>query len=142
MTLGKFKRRGGPGVRPVDPQELFNSLTLRGGVENLWQPQAVALADWHKERARPDVTIEMPTGGGKTLVGLLVAQSIANEASGKVLYVCPNLQLVQQTAAKAREVGLTIATYQKKTWEHKDEFQMGNVPCVIRRIAITETGRT
>ena len=130
MSLGNFTRRGGVGPKPTEPQALFNTLTLRGSVENLWGPQTAALAEWHAHRSEPDVTIEMPTGGGKTLVGLLVAQSIVNEGKGKVLYVCPNNQLVEQTAAKAREVGLTVATYKKRQWEHKDEFLTGRAPCI------------
>lgn len=130
MSLGNFTRRGGGGSKPTDPQALFDSLTLRGSVENLWQPQSAALNEWHKHRTESDITIEMPTGGGKTLVGLLVAQSIANESKGRVVYVCPNNQLVEQTAVKAREVGLTVATYMNRTWENKDEFLGGTIPCI------------
>src|SRR6185503_2966452 len=130
MSLGNFTRRSDCGPKPTEPQALFNSLTLRGSVENLWGPQIAALSEWHKHRAEPEITIEMPTGGGKTLVGLLVAQSIANEGKGKVLYVCPNNQLVEQTEAKAREIRLSVATYQQKQWNNKDEYLRGSAPCV------------
>jgi CRISPR/Cas system-associated endonuclease/helicase Cas3 len=52
----------------------------------------------------------MNTGGGKTLVGLLIAQSIVNEIKGRVLYVCPNNQLVEQTIARSHEIGLFPAS--------------------------------
>jgi hypothetical protein len=45
MPLGNFTRRGGGGDRPTDPQAIFDRLTLRGSVENLWGPQTAALAE-------------------------------------------------------------------------------------------------
>ncbi len=130
MPLGNFTRRGGGGDRPTDPQAIFDRLTLRGSVENLWGPQTAALAEWNQHRTIADITIEMPTGGGKTLIGLLVAQAITNEARGRVLYACPNNQLVEQTAAKASEVGLVVATYHDQTWTNEDAFNTGQVPCI------------
>ena len=57
----------------TNPREIFKSLTLRGPIQNVWEPQAEALASWDKRRNSPDVVIQMNTGGGKTLVGLLIA---------------------------------------------------------------------
>src|ERR1700719_4765145 len=91
----------------TSPREIFKSLTLRGSIQNIWEPQAEALAGWEKERKSADVVIQMNTGGGKTLVGLLIAQSLVNETKGKVLYVCPNNQLVEQVATKAAECGIS-----------------------------------
>ena len=43
-----------------------------------------------------DIVIKLNTGGGKTLVGLLIAQAIINERQGPVLYLCPTGQLQGQ----------------------------------------------
>src|SRR5579862_4422291 len=83
----------------TDPIKIFDSLTLRGTVETLSGPQQEALASWHAKRAKPDIVFSLNTGGGKTLVGLLAAQSLVNETKGKVVYVCPTNQLVEQTAS-------------------------------------------
>jgi len=96
MSLRNLKLNIPQGGKPVDPLEIFNNLTLRGSIENIWGPQKDALQDWHKNRELNDNIIKMNTGGGKTLVGLLIAQSLVNE-SKHVLYVCPNNQLVEQT---------------------------------------------
>src|SRR5690348_9582294 len=104
----KTKQRSGV----TNPKDIFKSLTLRGTVQNIWEPQAEALGTWFdKYRQESDVVIQMTTGGGKTLVGLLIAQSLVNETKGKILYVCPTNQLVEQVASKAAECGIAVATY-------------------------------
>mgnify|MGYP001101382302 CR=1 FL=1 len=55
--------------------------------------------------------IKLNTGGGKTLVGLLIAQSIINESGGPVLYLTPTTQLMEQTINKAKEYGLQAVPY-------------------------------
>ena len=47
----------------------------------------------------------MNTASGKTLVGLLMLQSLLNEQIGPALYLCPTKQLVEQVKDTAREVG-------------------------------------
>jgi hypothetical protein len=108
--------------RETDPIKIFNSLTLRGGIEGLFGPQQEALSKWHECRSDSDVLFSLNTGGGKTLVGLLAAQSLVNETRGKVLYVCPTNQLVQQTAAMAADCGIRVATYAKQKWCDKAMF--------------------
>ena len=130
MALKKIKINVGKSIKPTDPQEIFNKLTLRGSIENIWQPQAKALQDWHEKRPDRDIVVQMNTGGGKTLVGLLIAQSIVNETKGQVLYVCPNNQLVEQIEDRAREIGLTPATRYKGAWNGREDFEAGNTFCV------------
>jgi replicative superfamily II helicase len=52
----------------------------------------------------------MNTGSGKTLVGLLMLQSLLNEEIGPALYLCPTKQLVEQVYETAREVGIPAVT--------------------------------
>src|SRR5260221_1638749 len=85
--------------RETDPIKIFNSLTLRGEIQGLFGPQQEALVSWHKCRTKPDVLFSLNTGGGKTLVGLLAAQSLVNATNGQIVYACPTNQLVEQTAA-------------------------------------------
>lgn len=53
---------------------------------------------------KQDVAIELPTGAGKTLVGLLIAEFRRRKYKEKVVYVCPNNQLVKQVVKKANEL--------------------------------------
>src|SRR5947209_1276385 len=108
--------------KETDPVKIFNGLTLRGEVQGLFGPQQEALTTWHGCRSDPDVLFALNTGGGKTLVGLLAAQSLVNETRGKVLYVCPTNQLVQQTAAMAADCGIRVSTYAKQRWSDRELF--------------------
>jgi uncharacterized protein YukE len=131
MDLSKLKLDLGAKKREVDPIKIFGGLTQRGQVETLYGPQQEALNVWHqKYRGKPDVLFSMNTGGGKTLVGLLAAQSLVNETRGKVLYVCPTNQLVQQTAAQAEDCGITVATYGYMTWTNRDRYDSAECCCV------------
>src|SRR4029077_12290581 len=101
MSLKNLQIRLPQSDRLVPPQQIFERLTLRGPISSLWAPQAEALQIWHENRRKADVVVQMNTGGGKSLVGLLIAQSITNETFGKTLFVCPTNQLVQQAAELA-----------------------------------------
>ena len=130
MALKKLKLSVETGQKPVDPLQIFERLTLRGSIENIWEPQAEALREWHRQRRESDVAIEMNTGGGKTLVGLLIARSLVNEKKGRVLYVCANNQLVEQTSHRAKEIGLSPAVRYKGDWRNRGEFDTGNEFCL------------
>lgn len=130
MALKKIKLSLPSSKRPIDPLEIFNKLTLRGPIENIWEPQAGALKKWHKNRHVQDSVVQMNTGGGKTLVGLLIAQSLVNEKRGRVLYVCPNNQLVEQTLNRAKEISFSPAIRYKGDWFDRDDFESGNIFCI------------
>ena len=98
--------------RSLDPIEIFQSATVSDpGINDLWLAQGDALRDWHAARTEPDIAVVLNTGAGKTLVGLLVAQSLVNENSGHIVYACGSIQLIEQTATKAAGYGLEVTTY-------------------------------
>jgi len=136
MDLSKLPIKPTKRSLATSPREIFKSLTLRGSIQNIWEPQAEALAGWEKDRKAPDVVIQMNTGGGKTLVGLLIAQSLVNETKGKVLYVCPTNQLVEQVAAKAAECGISVATYMRSRWDNASIYDTSLGPCVTNYAAV------
>ena len=83
----------------TDPFKIFASLPrVHGAPNDLWRGQAEALANWNKFRDENDVHVSLNTGAGKTIVGLLIARSFVNEGLENVLYVCPTIDLVMQTA--------------------------------------------
>lgn len=136
MGLKKLKLSVPSSKKATDPLEVFNKLTLRGSIENIWEPQAEALREWNKARNNSDVVIQMNTGGGKTLVGLMVAQSLLNELNRRVLYVVPNNQLVEQTLAKAAELGLQPAARFKGQWRNQEAFQAAETACITNYAAV------
>ena len=125
----KISKRAGNNTI-INPIDLFESLTIRSAdVQELWRPQADALRDWHKIREKKDILFMLNTGAGKTLIGLLAAQSLVNETQGKVLYLCATNQLVEQTKVKADEYGIPACTYYRQNWSG-DEFERGTGPCI------------
>lgn len=136
MSLSKIVIKAPKRSTVTKPEDIFRSLTLRGSVENLWAPQAEALSKWDSLRAEKDVVIEMTTGGGKTLVGLLLAQSLVNETNGKVVYACPTNQLVEQTAAQSSSSGLPVATYKQGQWTGEENYDRCISPCITTYAAL------
>ena len=136
MGLGNIKLKIEQAIRPIEPIELFESLTLRGSIENIWEPQAEALKQWTAKRESNDVVIQMNTGGGKTLVGLLIAQSLVNETLEQVMYVCANNQLVEQTIFKAKECGLDPASRYKTSWHNRENYDSGKTFCITNYAAV------
>jgi len=117
-------------AKPVEPIELFHTLKVTDpSINDLWLGQGDALRDWHEVRAETDVGVVLNTGAGKTLVGLLVAQSLANETKGRILYACSSIQLVEQTAEKAHGYGLDVTTYISGGFSN-DLFHQGMAPCI------------
>ena len=72
--------------------------------------QGEMLKAWHARRKDRDIIMKMNTGSGKTLVGLLMLQSLLHEEIGSVLYLCPTKQLVEQVYQTARELDLVAVT--------------------------------
>lgn len=87
-----------------------------------------ALWGWQKEvlyaySAVPgDAAIELPTGSGKTLIGLLIGEGFRDTATGPVAYLAGNKQLAQQVERQARDLGFPVVRFQgpKDNWEPRD----------------------
>lgn len=58
----------------------------------------------HENFTHSDIALELPTGSGKTLVGLLIAEYRRRKNKEKVLYVCPTKQLVNQITYEANNI--------------------------------------
>lgn len=100
--------------KPVNPREIFNSLPKPPGINDLYASQAEVLDAWYARRPERDIVAKLHTGGGKTLVALLMAQSVMNELGEPVIYLAPTNQLVDQVIAKSREYGIPAVPYVKK----------------------------
>ena len=91
------------GNKPADPETLFRNLGRRSQhVQHLWAHQADVLRSWHaKHTDTPDLALELPTGTGKTLIGLLIADFVRQTREERVAYLCPNRQLAYQVGKLA-----------------------------------------
>lgn len=93
----------------TNPRELFAALpakTARYGY--LRDVQAEVLEQWFARRPSRDLRLKMNTGGGKTLVGLLILKSCLNELVSPAVYIAPTPYLASQVVQEARALGLTV----------------------------------
>ena len=115
----------------TDPVEIFRSCTISDrNINDLWLGQGDALREWHNIRDLEDIGVVLNTGAGKTLVGLLIGQSLVNETQRQVVYACSSIQLVEQTAEKARGYGIDVATYHGREFINEDAYYRAISPCV------------
>ncbi len=130
--------RPGPSARPVDPLAIFRGLPKTADALNdLWGGQSDALRLWHEKRNQHDTLISLNTGAGKTVVGLLIAQSLVNEDIGKVVYVCPTIDLVHQTASEAKRLGLQFSLRVAGGFSN-DGYQTGKCFCITTYQALLQ----
>ena len=114
-----------------NPESLFRDLRSRN-VEGLMSQQADMLREYMKVNDASDIALELPTGSGKTLVGLLIAEWRRTLSKKPTLFVCPTSQLAYQVSEQAkREYGLKVLPFtgRVKDYEPKDKttFLRGEV---------------
>ncbi len=122
--VGKTKKA--PNQFP-SPEELYLSGTLlrtTEAVDSLWLHQGDvirAYAEKHQDTA--DLALELPTGTGKTLPGLLIGEWVRRKAEGPVIYATPTKQLARQVAAMAKREGVpgTLLIGSARYWDAIDE---------------------
>lgn len=68
------------------------------------------------------MALELPTGSGKTLVGLLVSEWRRRALGQRVVYACPTKQLARQVAQKAHDqgIGAVLLINSHTTWDTAD----------------------
>jgi hypothetical protein len=96
-----FKIRDGGGSGPSDPEALLRDLRKKT-IPGLLSHQADIIRSYiqaHVDAA--DVAFQLPTGSGKTLVGLLIGEWRRRAFGERVVYLCPTRQLVNQVVNQA-----------------------------------------
>jgi hypothetical protein len=92
------------------PEEMYLSGTLprtTEAVDGLWVHQGDvirAYAEHHQKTS--DLALELPTGSGKTIPGLLIGEWIRRKEEGPVIYATPTKQLARQVLATAQREGV------------------------------------
>lgn len=127
-----FSRLTKPSLsRPAtNPREIFARLPrMEAAPNDLWHGQATALDDWNTNRAKRDVLLSLNTGSGKTIIGLLIAQSLVNEGVQNVVYCCPTIDLVKQTSREAQRIGIKYSQRVEGDFDN-DLFESGNAFCI------------
>ncbi len=135
MDFSKLGRKERP-TAPINPINIFETLpSLAGTPNDLWRGQANALNEWDRVREKRDVLISLNTGAGKTIVGLLIAQSLVNEGLENVIYVCSTIDLIEQTSKEATRIGIEHSTRVRASYSN-DLFETGKAFCITTYAAL------
>jgi hypothetical protein len=122
---------------PASPDLLFRELTRRT-LQDVLPVQRDILQEYAKSgTGAADLAIQLPTGSGKTLTGLLIADWSLRKNRERVIYLCPNNQLVHQVVEDANnKYGLSVvglegakrdyAAASKSAYEQADKVAVTN----------------
>lgn len=100
-----FKKTARKVVSIESPEALFNDLRGRRKIPGLLAHQADVLRRYVEVGLKlTDVALQLPTGSGKTLVGLLLGEWRRQKYGERVIYLCPTNQLVHQVVEQSRDV--------------------------------------
>lgn len=94
-------------TKPETPEDVFRTLKDRApDIKHLWAHQADLLRAYSTNQDATDVALELATGAGKSLVGLLIAEYRRQAHEERVAYLCPTRQLAYQLHERANAYGI------------------------------------
>jgi replicative superfamily II helicase len=104
----EFRSKTSASAKPKSPVHLFELLTGRSNdVKYLWAHQQAILDAYAEDHVdTKNVALELPTGSGKTLVGLLVGEYRRRALEERVAVMCPTRQLAEQVSIQAQKYGI------------------------------------
>jgi len=131
-----FKKPSAHTSVPESPDRLFRDLPRRK-LASLYDHQGQMLRTYvSKALNASDVALQLPTGSGKTLVGLLLAEWRRRKFRERVVYLCPTRQLVNQVAEEAStKYGLSVEAFTGRVRNYSPEAKAAYVG--VERVAVT-----
>lgn len=131
----RFKVPGDDAQIVESPSLLLRDLPRDESIKFLWGHQEKMLDEYYANHlASTDVALELPTGSGKTLVGLLVAEYARRKNGAAVVFLCPTRQLCKQVDDQATRYGIPTVNLagSHRKWNPKDvyRFQQGQAIAV------------
>ncbi len=97
-----FKKKKKTTTSYEDPEALFRDRKNRS-VQGLLSHQSDILRRYNnKTFKKANIALELPTGSGKTLVGLLIAEFRRVTQNERVVYLCPTKQLALQVCEQSK----------------------------------------
>ncbi len=114
-----FKKVVPPQNVPDSPEKLLLDLPRRK-IPGVLLHQGEIMKDYAVNALESsDVALQLPTGSGKTLVGLMIAEWRRRKFGERVVYLCPTRQLVNQVVEQAGEqYGLSVNGFTGKVTEY------------------------
>ncbi|MEX3470921.1 helicase C-terminal domain-containing protein [Staphylococcus hominis] len=111
--------------KKISPIDIYETLDRKSITGPLRPAQLDILKKWFNEKKETrDLIVKLHTGQGKTLLGLLMLQSLLNSKEGPCTYVCANKYLVEQVCGEAEKFGISYCTL-KESNEIPEEYLSG-----------------
>lgn len=131
-----FKLNKASALSLESPESLFRDIKTK----KVYGPLADQADLWriYQEKAlgKPDVALQLPTGGGKTLVGLVLAEWRRLKFKERVVFLCPTNQLVNQVVEQAvGQYGIKVHGFSGSKNDYDKDAVAEYLNC--ERIAVT-----
>src|SRR6266704_5179169 len=114
MSTSPFKRvKVGQVQPPADIESLFKDLKNRNPrIKDLFAHQADIIRGYFQNHLMSrHVALELPTGSGKTLVALLIAEYRRRVFSERIVYLCPTRQLAYQVSKHSKDYAIDTKVF-------------------------------
>lgn len=131
----KFRTKKRTSITFSSPQEMYDDYKNRE-IEGIHDYQSKMIDIYMKEAfTKENVAMELPTGTGKTLIGLLIGEYRRSINKEKIVYLCPTNQLVHQTVEYAnKKFGIKVEGFTGKIVDYdpysKSKYQSGDAIAV------------
>ncbi|OYQ63433.1 hypothetical protein B9G53_16815 [Pseudanabaena sp. SR411] len=108
----KFRTSTSEESKPDSIAIMFMDLARDPSVKYLYAHQDRVLEGYYQYHLQSrDLAIELPTGTGKTLIGLLIAEYRRRVMKERIVFLCPTKQLCFQVNEQARRYGIEPIWY-------------------------------
>jgi superfamily II DNA or RNA helicase len=110
--MGLFKIPSTSEASAEKPALLFHDLKRDTDVKFLWGHQKEVLDAYYDHHLETkDLALELPTGTGKTLVGLLIGEFRRRSGRERVVFLCSTKQLCAQVHGQAKKYGIGLCSW-------------------------------
>ncbi|MFP5272463.1 DEAD/DEAH box helicase [Coleofasciculus sp.] len=143
--MAKFRTSKNQNSVPESIDLMFRDLKRDPSIKFLGNHQGQILNKYEKDYLKnaKDIAIELPTGTGKTLIGLLIAEYRRRIRKERVVYLCPTRQLCSQVHKKANLYGINTVVLmgQQKDYDPTDfyNYQRAEVVAITTYSGIFNT---
>lgn len=121
----------------TDPISIFYN-TIHPKIRDLYPIQRDALEKWYASFlwGKKDNLIQLDTWAWKTLIWLFIAESLRKTKNWKILYLCSDNYLVQQTVDKAELYWVKVSYYFNQEFVNEDLFLSNETICITNYHAV------